>query len=105
MRYALVAGAVPAVALRPALVASALQLEQEARRDGGVGEVGEHAVDSEAVELQILVDGVAGVVRKQAPLLVAERPGVDEESDFVGALDQVRRRERAAARLSGGGRA
>src|SRR6185503_16485752 len=77
-----VACAVAPMALRPGLVASLLQLEEEARGDR-----------------------VAGVVRQQAWLLVAEGPGVDEEPDSVRTLDEVGRRQRAAARLARRGRA
>jgi len=42
--------------------------DQDARSDGRIGEIREHAVDAEPVELQVLADRVAGVVRDQAPL-------------------------------------
>src|SRR6185503_8484690 len=69
------------------------------------GEVREHAIDAEPIELEIFVHRVAGVVRQQAWLLVAEGPGVDEEPDSVRTLDEVGRRQRAAARLARRGRA
>src|SRR6185295_12435802 len=103
--HASIAETVAPVALRTRFVAVALQLEEKARGDRGVGEVREHAVDAKTIELQVLVDRVAGVVGQQPLLLVAERPGVDEESDLVGTRDQVGRRQRAAARLAWRGRA
>src|SRR5262245_41329088 len=77
-----------------------LELEQDAGRDRGVGEVGEHAVNAEPVELQIFVHRVALVVRDQALLLVAEGPGVHQQADPVRALDQVARRQEFSARLA-----
>src|SRR5262245_64442675 len=77
-----------------------LEPEQDAGRDRGVGEVGEHAVDAEPVELQIFVHRVALVVRDQALLLVAEGPRVQQQADLVSALDQVARRQEFSARLA-----
>src|SRR5262249_50118284 len=85
---------------REATPAITLELEQDAGRERSVGEVGEHAVDAEPVELQIFVHRVALVVRDQALLLVAEGPRVHEQTDLVGALDQVARRQEFSARLA-----
>src|SRR5262249_50138561 len=83
----------------------ALEFEQDAGRDRGVGEVGEHAVNTEPVELQIFVHRVAFVVRDQALLLVAEGPGVHQHADLVNALDDIARRQELAARLARTGQA
>src|SRR5262245_61863072 len=82
-----------------------LESEQDASRDRGVGEVGEHAVHAEPVDLQIFVHRVAFVVRDQGPLLVAEGPRVHQQADLVRALDQVARRQELAARLARAGQA
>jgi len=70
----------------------AQEIEEHARRDGRIGEVREQAVHPQLVELQILVDRNIAVVGSQAARLVAEGPGVDEQSTRVRALDDVGRR-------------
>src|SRR5262245_50760109 len=98
--------AVVAVAREAAIeIRVTLEAEQDAGRNRGVGEVGEHAVDTEPVELQIFVHRVALVVRDQALLLVAEGPRVHQQADVVRALDQVARRQELAARLARTGQA
>jgi hypothetical protein len=95
---------------RPAITVSAVdqatrevriarQLEQGAGDDSGVGEVGEHAVDAELIELQVLVHGVAAVVGRQALLLVAEGPRVHQETVRMGPLNEVRSRQQGAVGL------
>jgi hypothetical protein len=62
-----VSGALGLVALRPVGVSReatsvvALQIEKDSRGHRRVGEVGEHAVDAEPVELKVFVDRVSGV--------------------------------------------
>ena len=50
------------IANEAAVSVSALELEEHACRDGRVGEVREQTVDAEAIELQVLVDRIAGIV-------------------------------------------
>src|SRR5262249_53953305 len=78
-------------------IRATLEFEQDAGRERGVGEVGEHAVDAEPVKLQIFVHRGALVVRDQALLLVAEGPRVHQQADLVRALDQVACRQELAA--------
>src|SRR5712692_7751362 len=81
-----------------------LQLEQDTGSHGRIGEVREQAVDAEPVELQVFVYRVAGVVGHQAPLLVAEGPGVDDQADLVRAFDPVFARQKFAARFARAGK-
>src|SRR5262249_57644167 len=48
------------------------ELEQRACHEGGVREVGKHAIDAKLIELKVFVHRVAAIVGRQAPLLVAE---------------------------------
>src|SRR5262245_54998773 len=59
--------------------ARALARQQVARAHRGVAEIGEHAIDAEAVELQILLDRVELIVGGKELRLVAERVRVQHE--------------------------
>src|SRR6478752_5293788 len=79
-------GAAPA--FRPAAErawASASRLFQvdRARRERGVGEVGEDAVDAGPEEVQVLQRRVAAVLAGQVLLLVAEGVAVHEQAGLV----------------------
>src|SRR5262245_7399415 len=67
------------------------QLEQVPGGHGGPGEVREHAVDPEPVELQVLLERVVAVVAQKAPFLVTERPRVDLQPPRVRPLDEIGR--------------
>jgi hypothetical protein len=64
-----------------------------------VREVREHAVDAEPEELPVLAQRVAAVVGGEAAPLVAERPGVHEQTAAVRAPDQRRARQQPAIGL------
>jgi len=65
------------------------KLEQDAGHDRRIGEVRENPVDAHFIKLQVLFDRVAGIVAQQAALLVAERPGVKEQTLCMGAINQI----------------
>src|SRR5204862_40989 len=69
---------------------------------GGPGEVREHAVDAQPVELQVFLERVVVVVGEEPPLLVAERPRVDLQPARVRPLDEVGGRQRVPVGLVDG---